>query len=57
MEKLDIRIFDVLGKVVYDEKAIKSKKIDMSELKNGVYILTFIEKGITIQTKRVIVRH
>ncbi len=57
MEKLDIRIFDVLGKIVYDEKAIKSKKIDMSELKNGVYILTFIEKGITIQTKRVIVRH
>lgn len=57
LEKFDIRIVDVLGKTVYDESAYKSKKIDVSELKNGVYILTILEKGITIQTKRIVVRH
>jgi hypothetical protein len=57
LEKFDIRIVDVLGKTVYDESAYKSKKIDVSDLKNGVYILTVIEKGTTIQTKRIVVRH
>jgi hypothetical protein len=57
LEKFDVRIVDVLGKTVYDESAYKSKKVDVSDLKNGVYILTVIEKGTTIQTKRIVVRH
>lgn len=57
LEKFDIRIVDVLGKTVYDESAYKSKKIDVTDLKNGVYILTIIERGTTIQTKRIVVKH
>jgi hypothetical protein len=57
LEKFDVRIVDVLGKTVYDESAYKSKKIDVSDLKNGVYILTIIERGSTIQTKRIVVKH
>lgn len=57
LEKFDVRIVDVLGKTVYDESAYKSKKIDVTDLKNGVYILTIIERGTTIQTKRIVVKH
>lgn len=57
IDKFDIHIVDVLGKTVYNESAYKTKKIDVAELKNGVYILTIVEKGIAIQTKRLVVRH
>lgn len=57
LDKFDIRIVDVLGKIIYDETATKTKKVDVSELKNGVYIVSIIEKGVAIQTKRIVIKH
>jgi hypothetical protein len=58
LEDYQIRMTDVLGKVVYDETASAPKKsIDVSDFKNGVYLVTVIEKGSVIQTRRVVVKH
>ncbi len=54
----EIRVTDVLGKVVYNETAFGAKKnIDVSEFKNGVYLVTVLDKGAVIQTRRVVVKH
>jgi len=54
----NVRMTDVLGKVVYDESATAAtKKIDVSDFKNGVYLVTVLEKGKALQTKRVVVKH
>lgn len=52
-----VRITDVLGKVVYNEEGTATKKIDVSDFKNGVYLVTVLEKGVAIQTRRVVVKH
>ena len=56
-DNFTIRISDVLGKVVYEEVSSVAKKVDVSEFKNGVYLVTVLEKGATVQTKRVVVKH
>lgn len=54
----DVKMTDVLGKVVYNETvAGSSKKVDVSDFKNGVYLVTITEKGTAIQTRRVVVKH
>lgn len=54
----DVRMTDVLGKVVYNETVIgSSKKVDVSDFKNGVYLVTITEKGTAIQTRRIVVKH
>jgi hypothetical protein len=58
LEDYRIRMTDVLGKVVYDEAASAPKKaIDVSDMKNGVYMVTVLEKGTVIRTRRVVVKH
>jgi hypothetical protein len=57
LESAQIRITDVLGKLVYEETTSSTKKIDVSDFKNGVYLVTVLEKGKAIQTKRVVVKH
>ncbi|MBI3238998.1 MAG: T9SS type A sorting domain-containing protein [Flavobacteriia bacterium] len=52
-----VRVTDVLGKVVYADEAGAIKKIDVSNFKNGVYLITVAEKGEAIQTRRVVVKH
>lgn len=51
-----VKIVDVLGKVVYEEKISNSKKVYTEEFKNGVYILSFTSNGTTY-TKRFVVKH
>ncbi len=51
-----LRITDVLGKVVYEEKIIGTKKIDVEDFKNGVYLLNLTSSG-TKTTKRIVVKH
>ncbi|MGV3631383.1 MAG: T9SS type A sorting domain-containing protein [Bacteroidota bacterium] len=51
-----VRISDVLGKVVYEEKISASKKINTEEFKNGVYVLSLTSNGTTY-TKRIVVKH
>jgi hypothetical protein len=53
----DLRITDVLGKVVYSEEVGSLKKIDVSNFKNGVYLVTVLDRGTIIQTRRVVVKH
>ena len=54
----DVKMTDVLGKVVYNETVVGSaKKVDVSDFKNGVYLVTITEKGTAIQTRRIVVKH
>jgi len=53
----NVRVTDVLGKVVYADEAGAIKKIDVNNFKNGVYLITVTEKGEVIQTRRVVVKH
>lgn len=52
-----VRVSDVLGKVVYEEVTSSTKKVDVSDFKNGVYLITVINDGSVVQTKRVVVKH
>ncbi|MDR0802113.1 T9SS type A sorting domain-containing protein [Fluviicola sp.] len=54
---LSIRITDVLGKVVYDEIQSPFAKIDVSNFKNGVYLVAITDKNKILQTKRIVVKH
>lgn len=54
----DVRMTDVLGKVVYNETVVgTSKKVDISDFKNGVYLVTVLEKGMFSQTRRVVIKN
>lgn len=53
-----VKIVDVLGKTIYVEKIGASKKVDVSNLSNGVYILKVTTaSGTNLQSKRIIVKH
>ncbi|HRO76461.1 MAG TPA: T9SS type A sorting domain-containing protein [Crocinitomicaceae bacterium] len=53
-----VKIVDILGKIMYLEKIGTTKKIDLSDLNNGVYILTITSSnGTTLQNKKIIVKH
>lgn len=52
-----IRITDVLGKVVLQETISENKQLDVSEFKNGVYLINVIENGVSTKSKRIVVRH
>ena len=41
---LSIQIFNVIGKKVYEEKSLKSKTINVSELNTGIYILKIMNE-------------
>ena len=44
LSSLSIQIFNVIGKKVYEEKNLKSKTIDVSELNTGIYILKIMNE-------------
>ena len=48
-----IEIFDVLGKKIYDT-GLFGNAMDISALKNGVYIIKITENNITITRKLVV---
>ena len=52
----NLKITDVLGKVIIDEKFVSDKKIDVASFKNGVYLAIINVNGIP-QTKRFVVKH
>lgn len=52
-----LRITDVLGKVVLQESIFETKKLDVSDFKNGVYLINVIENGTTTKSKRIVVKH
>lgn len=52
-----LRMTDMLGKVVYNETMSSAKKLDVADFKNGVYVLSIMENGKAVQTKRVVIKH
>lgn len=57
-ENYDVKMTDILGKVVYNDTVVgSSKKVDVSDFKNGVYLVTFLENGTVVQTRRVFIEN
>jgi hypothetical protein len=54
---VELKIVDVLGKVVLAESGSPINKIDVSNFKNGVYLVSVSNKGIQVQTKRIVIKH
>jgi len=52
-----VKLVDVLGNVVMEDRITATKKIDVRDFRNGVYILTVYSNGALLQTRRVVVRH
>lgn len=52
-----IRVVDVLGNVVYTGDFNNSKKLNISEYKNGVYFVTIQNSSVKGLTKKLVVRH
>ncbi len=55
--EVEVKITDILGKVVYNESVSAVKKIDVSDYKNGVYLISVSENGKAIRTRRIVVKH
>ncbi len=54
----DIKMTDVLGKVILNESSNQTKKVvDVSNFKNGVYLVSVFSKGELVQTRRVVIKH
>jgi len=56
-ENVVLKITDVLGKVVYNDEVGAIKKLDVSDYKNGVYLVSVYNEGVLVQTRRVVVKH
>lgn len=52
-----VKVVDVLGNVITNEKINGNKKLDVSDYKNGVYFITIANNGTVMQTKRFVVKH
>jgi hypothetical protein len=52
-----IKIYSALGSEVFVDSIENSKKIDLSEFKNNVYIVKIYSKEEVVQTQRFVVRH
>jgi hypothetical protein len=51
----EIRIFDILGKQVYQNRVIANKILDISALNSGVYLISVLQEGIQT-TKKLVVK-
>lgn len=52
-----VKITDVLGNVVFEDKFNSIKKVDVNNYKTGVYIVSLYNNKSLINTKRVVVKH
>ena len=57
VEAANIKIMDALGTTISKETVISSKKINVSELRNGVYFVVIDIPGSKTITRKVIIRH
>jgi hypothetical protein len=53
-KSVNISLLDLLGRTVVSKKADASKQLDLSELRNGTYLLNMTVDGKTFQTKVVL---
>ncbi|TSJ45401.1 T9SS type A sorting domain-containing protein [Fluviicola chungangensis] len=54
---VELKMVDVLGKVVLSESGAPINKVDVSNFKNGVYLVYVYNKGDLVQTKRIVIKH
>jgi hypothetical protein len=54
--EMNVRITDVLGKEVFEDRFSGSKKIDLDNFKNGVFIVSITNNEGFAQTRRIVVR-
>jgi len=57
VESANLKIMDALGTTISKETLISSKKINVSELRNGVYFVVIEIPGTKTITRKVIIRH
>ena len=53
----NIKIVDILGNVVDTETISSTKKIDLSDFKNGIYFITIETSDEKISNRKLIIRH
>ena len=54
---VELKMVDVLGKVILSESGAPINKVDVSNFKNGVYLVYVYNKGDLVQTKRIVIKH
>ncbi len=54
---VELKMVDILGKIVLTESGTPMNKVDVSNFKNGVYLVYVYNKGDLIQTKRIVIKH
>ena len=54
---VELKMVDALGKVVLAESGAPINKVDVSNFKNGVYLVYVHNKGNLVQTKRIVIKH
>lgn len=52
-----VRLTDISGKIVREEEISSTSILRTDDLKNGVYLVSVLENGNVIQTRRVVVKH
>ena len=57
VEAANIKIMDALGTTISKETIISSNKINVSDLRNGVYFVVIEIPGSKTITRKVIIRH
>lgn len=59
MEEINTKIFDVMGKLIYEQnwREIQTIEIDVSGVDNGIYYLVIMNKEGRSSSKKVLVQH
>jgi len=55
--EMDFKIVDVLGNVVQEDVIYNSKKVDVTNYRNGLYFITLSSKDRSFVTRKMIVKH
>jgi hypothetical protein len=56
-ESVTMKMADVVGNLIMKETISSNKKIDVTDLKSGVYIISFEGSGVKSFSRKVIIRH
>ncbi len=56
-ETVTMKVVDVLGNLIMKETISSSKKIDVTDFRSGVYIISFEGAGVKSFNRKVIIRH
>lgn len=55
---LSVQVLDLLGKTVVEKRPlVSSQSLDLHELKNGVYFVSILKRGVVLKTEKLIIKH